>query len=161
MLQTGKFTCESNVTHQPLQGSLSREAIVRELEMHGLKATEQRVRVAEILMRAPAHMTAEQILAEVRTGDRRVSKATVYNTLKALADCKLVRQIHLDPERSVYDSTRVSHHHFHDVESGELRDIHPDDISFSKFPALPDGMEAEAVEVVIRIRRKRRPADAA
>ena len=123
--------------------------------MHGLKATEQRVRVAEILMKSPTHMTAEQILALVRTGDQRVSKATVYNTLKALADCKLVRQIHLDPERSVYDSTRASHHHFHDVETGQLHDIHPDDISFNKFPVLPDGMEAEAVEVVVRIRKKR------
>src|SRR5687768_10722320 len=106
-------------------------------------------------MSAPAHLTAEQILAAVREGGRRVSKATVYNTLKALAGSGLVRQIHLDPERSVYDSTRAPHHHFHDVETGELCDIHPDDISFSRFPQLPEGMEAEAVEVVIRIKRKR------
>lgn len=141
-------------SHYP-QRPLSREAIVKELQDHGLKPTEQRVRVAEILMSAPAHMTAEQILAAVREGDRRVSKATVYNTLKALAHSRLVRQIHLDPERSVYDSTRVPHHHFHDVETGELCDIHPDDIAFSRFPTLPEGMEAEAVEVVIRIKRKR------
>ena len=42
-----------------------------------------------------------------------VSKATVYNTLKVLAQRGLVRQINLDPERSVYDSTRAPHHHFH------------------------------------------------
>ena len=38
---------------------------------------------------------------------------------------------------------------------GELRDIDPNDIAFSRFPALPEGMEAEAVEVVIRLRKKR------
>ena len=103
---------------------------------------------------APTHMTAEQILAAVRHGGERVSKATVYNTLKVLAQRGLVRQIHLDPERSVYDSTRAPHHHFHDLETGELRDIHPDDIAFSRFPTLPEGMEAEAVEVVIRMRKK-------
>ena len=54
------------------------------------------MRVAEILMTAPTHMTAEQILAAVREGGERVSKATVYNTLKVLADTGLVRQIHLD-----------------------------------------------------------------
>jgi Fur family iron response transcriptional regulator len=128
--------------------------IVRELEDHGVKPTAQRVRVAEILMSAPTHMTAEQILAQVQTGDGRVSKATVYNTLNVLAQHGLVRQIHLDPERSVYDSTRSVHHHFHNVETGELVDIAPEEIAFSRFPTLPDGMEAEAVEVVIRLKKK-------
>ena len=137
------------------QHSLSREAIVGELQLHGLKPTQQRILVAEILMGAPTHMTAEQILAAVRRSGERVSKATVYNTLKALATSGLVRQIHLDPERSVYDSTRVPHHHFHNVDTGELRDIPPQDIAFSRFPELPEGMEAEAVEVVIRLRKKR------
>jgi len=137
------------------QRPLTREAIAGELQLHGLKPTEQRVRVAEILMKAPTHMTAEQILAALRLGGERVSKATVYNTLKVLARSGLVRQIHLDPERSVYDSTRAPHHHFHDLETGELCDIHPDDIAFSRFPALPEGMEAETVEVVIRLRKKR------
>jgi Fur family transcriptional regulator, iron response regulator len=138
--------------HQP---SLSREEIVGELQSHGLKPTDQRIRVAEILMSAPTHMTAEQILAAVRAGSEHVSKATVYNTLKVLADTGLVRQIHLDPERSVYDSTRTPHHHFHNLETGELRDIRPEEIAFSRFPELPEGMEAESVEVVVRLRRKR------
>jgi Fur family transcriptional regulator, iron response regulator len=133
---------------------MTREQIVRELEAHGLKATAQRVRIAELLMSAPTHITADQILASLRSGGERVSKATVYNTLNALAERGLVRQIHLDPERSVYDSTRAPHHHFHDLETGELRDIDPRDIVFSRFPELPADMEAE-VEVVIRLRRKR------
>lgn len=141
-------------SHYP-QHPLSREAIVGELQLHGLKPTQQRIMVAEILMATPTHMTAEQILAAVRRSGERVSKATVYNTLKALVTSGLVRQIHLDPERSVYDSTRVPHHHFHDVDTGELRDIPPQDIAFSRFPELPEGMEAEAVEVVIRLRKKR------
>lgn len=135
--------------------SLSREDLARELQSHGLKPTEQRIRVAEILMSAPTHMTAEQILAAVRSGGDRVSKATVYNTLKVLAENGLVRQIHLDPERSVYDSTRTAHHHFHDLDTGELRDIRPEEIAFSRFPVLPEGMEAESVEVVVRLRKKR------
>lgn len=145
----------SNQYQAEISSGLSREAIVAQLQLHGLKPTDQRVRVAEILMATPTHMTAEQILAAVRQGGERVSKATVYNTLKALADTGLVRQIHLDPERSVYDSTRAPHHHFHNLETGELRDIHPDEIAFSRFPELPEGMEAEAIEVVVRLRKKR------
>jgi Fur family transcriptional regulator, iron response regulator len=138
---------------------MSRDAIAEQLQQYGLKPTEQRVRVAEILLGAPTHMTAEEILAAVRQGGRTVSKATVYNTLKALARSGLVRQMNLDPERSVYDSTRESHHHFYDVDTGELRDISPAEISFSRFPTLPEDMEAEAIEVVIRIRKKKGTAD--
>lgn len=146
-------TPEYSADYDPVMPT--RDRIVQQLHLHGLKPTHQRVRVAEILMAAPTHMTAEQILAAIRKGGERVSKATVYNTLKVLAQRGLVRQIHLDPERSVYDSTIVPHHHFHDLETGELRDIDPNDIAFSRFPTLPEGMEADGVEVVIRLRRKR------
>jgi Fur family transcriptional regulator, iron response regulator len=145
----------TNVTVQFPQAALSREQIARELQNCGLKPTDQRVRIAEILMRTHTHMTADQILAALRTSGDRVSKATVYNTLKVLGEHGLVRQIHLDPERSVYDSTRAPHHHFHDVDTGELHDIDPNDIEFSRFPALPEGMEADGIEVVIRLRKKR------
>ena len=154
---TSEYSAEHrpNVAPGSAEGAPTRDRIAQQLHLHGLKPTHQRVRVAEILMAAPTHMTAEQILAEIRRGGERVSKATVYNTLKVLAQRGLVRQIHLDPERSVYDSTIEPHHHFHDLETGELKDIDPNDIAFSRFPTLPEGMEAEAVEVVIRLRRKR------
>jgi Fur family iron response transcriptional regulator len=142
------ISCEANAR-------LTRNQIVEQLQAHGLKPTAQRVRVAELLMSTPTHITADQILGTLRRGGERVSKATVYNTLKALAQRGLVRQIHLDPERSVYDSTRAPHHHFHDLETGELSDIDPHDIAFSRFPELPEGMEAEAVEIVVRLRKKR------
>ncbi|HTE39951.1 MAG TPA: Fur family transcriptional regulator [Steroidobacteraceae bacterium] len=128
--------------------------VIRLLAEHGVKPTMQRVTIASVLLAQPTHMSAEQILANLRTAGERISKATVYNTLKALVDSGLVRQIHLDPNRSVYDSTRANHHHFHDVDSGTLWDIKPEDIEFSRFPQLPEGMETASVEVVIRVRRR-------
>jgi Fur family transcriptional regulator, iron response regulator len=145
----------ATVNAQFPQAALSREQIAQEILDRGLKPTDQRVRIAEILMRTPTHMTAEQILAAVRENGDRISKATVYNTLKVLAEHGLVRQIHLDPERSVYDSTRAPHHHFHDLDTGELHDIDPREIAFSRFPTLPEGMEADGIEVVVRLRKKR------
>jgi Fur family iron response transcriptional regulator len=141
-----------------MQGSsdvLSRAQVQRELHLVGLKPTAQRLRVAEILLRAPAHMTAEQILSSMRQAGGSISKATVYNTLKVLVVHGLLRQINIDPQSCVYDSKRSPHHHFHDLDSGELLDIAPDAIAFSRLPPLPEGMEAEGLEVVIRVRRKR------
>ncbi len=137
------------------QNAMSREQIAAEMTRSGLTPTEQRIRIAEMLMSTPRHMTAEQILSIIRASDAPISKATVYNTLNALVARGLIREIHLDPERSVYDSTRTPHHHFYDVDTGELRDIAPDEIEFSRFPDLPEGTQADGIEVVIRVRKKR------
>jgi Fur family iron response transcriptional regulator len=122
------------------------------LERHGIRPTQQRVKVAEVLLTAPVHLTAEQLLTTLRQAPSRVSKATVYNTLKLFVDHGLVRQIHLDPERCVYDSTMTPHHHFQNVETGEMRDIRPDELILERMPALPTGTEIDGIEVVIRVR---------
>ena len=111
--------------------------------------------MAEILLTAPRHLTAEQILAApARRPTGHVSKATVYNTLNLFVDQGLAREIHADPERCVYDSTMAPHHHFQNVDTGEMTDIRPEDLSFARLPPLPPGTEIESVDVVIRVRRK-------
>ena len=124
------------------------------LERRGVRPTVQRVRVAEILLTAPCHMTAEQILGALRKSSHRVSKATVYNTLKLFVEQGLARQIYVDPERCVYDSTMTPHHHFQNLDTGEMIDIRPDELAFAKLPPLPPGTEIEDVEVVIRLRQR-------
>jgi Fur family iron response transcriptional regulator len=124
------------------------------LEQHGIRPTAQRLRVAGLLLTAPRHMTAEQILGALRGSDGRVSKATVYNTLNLFVAQGLAREIHADPERCVYDSTMSPHHHFQDLDTGEMIDIRPEDLSFARLPELPPGTEIAGVDVVIRLRRK-------
>lgn len=123
------------------------------LEQHGVRPTSQRIRIAEILLAEPRHLTAEQILESLRQSQGRVSKATVYNTLKLFVDQGLVRPIHADPERCVYDSMMTPHHHFQDLDTGEMYDIRPEDLDFAKLPPLPPGTEMAGVTVVIGIRR--------
>ena len=124
------------------------------LETHGIRPTQQRVRVAQVLLAAPTHMTADQLLAALKQSPSRVSKATVYNTLKLFVDHGLARQIHLDPDRCVYDSTMAPHHHFQNVETGEMLDIQPEALEFVRLPPLPSGTEVDSVDVVIRVRRR-------
>lgn len=124
------------------------------LEQRGIRPTSQRLKVAEVLLTAPRHLTAEQILARLRQSAGHVSKATVYNTLNLFVEQGLAREIHADPERCVYDSTMTPHHHFQNVDTGEMIDIRPEDLSFDRLPPLPPGTEIESVDVVIRVRRK-------
>ncbi|MGH8132735.1 MAG: Fur family transcriptional regulator, partial [Steroidobacteraceae bacterium] len=63
----------------------------RRLSGCGIRPTTQRVRIATLLLSAPQHLSAEQILANLRSAGARVSKATVYNTLNLFASRGLIR----------------------------------------------------------------------
>jgi len=141
------------MSSQPIQVGEALERARAILEYHGVRPTSQRLRIAEILLTQPRHLTAEQIIETLRKSQGRVSKATVYNTLKLFVDQGLLRQIHADPERCVYDSMMAPHHHFQDLDTGEMFDIQPEDLSFAKLPPLPPGTEMADVSVVIGIRR--------
>ena len=120
------------------------DSVRRTLEVHGIRPTAQRIRMAEVMLAAPCHMTAEQVLAALRRSEARVSKATVYNTLKLFVERGLVRQVNLDPDRCVYDSTREPHHHFQNLDTGEMIDIRPDELSFARMPSLPPAPKSPA-----------------
>ncbi|MDX1506878.1 MAG: Fur family transcriptional regulator [Woeseiaceae bacterium] len=133
---------------------MSRTDILKLFDTHGILPTPQRVEVAEILLARPQHLSAEQIIERLKSLGSGVSKATVYNTLNLFAERGLAREIMVDPVRKFYDSTTTPHHHFYNVDSGELRDIHMDDISFGALPSVPEGTKLDGVEVLIRVRDK-------
>ena len=65
------------------------------------------VAVALLLLAAPQHLSAEQILASLRAAGARVSKATVYNTLNLFAARGLIRQLSVDGSRAWFDSNVI------------------------------------------------------
>jgi Fur family iron response transcriptional regulator len=131
---------------------MSRPDILKKLAKHGVTPTPQRLEVADVLLERPQHLSADQILERLREAGSRVSKATVYNTLKLFGERGLIRELTVDPDRRYYDSTTHAHHHFFNVGSGELSDIPEDQVEILKLPALPAGTEQESVEVLIRVR---------
>jgi Fur family transcriptional regulator, iron response regulator len=120
----------------------------------GIRPTAQRVRIASVLLSAPQHLSAEQILANLRADGARVSKATVYNTLNLFAAHGLIRQLSVDGSRAWFDSNVDPHYHFHDLASGALIDVPVPDVEFSRLPAPPAGTEVAGIDLVIRLRRK-------
>lgn len=128
--------------------------LVHRLEAHGILPTSQRLEIARVLLAEPQHVSADQLLAMVLAAGGRVSKATVYNTLKLFSERGLVREVHVDPERVFYDSTTRPHHHLFNMDTGEITDIDPEEVAFSRLPDVPEGMEPAGVEVVLRVRGK-------
>ena len=131
---------------------MSRSEIVSLFERRGILPTPQRLEVADILLNKPQHMSADQIIDRLREAGSRVSKATVYNTLNLFAERGVVREVMVDPVRKFYDSTTHPHHHFYNIDTGELHDIPDEHVRFSELPELPEGTESDSVEVLIRIR---------
>jgi len=133
---------------------MSRQDILDKLDACGVLPTAQRLEIAEVLLAKPQHLSADGIIELLQQAGSRVSKATVYNTLKLFSSRGLVRELHLDASRKVYDSTTHPHHHFFHVDSGELEDIPHDQVEIRGLPPLPEGTEQESVEVLIRVRNR-------
>ena len=127
--------------------------MIARLKQAGVTPTQQRVEIAQILFARPQHLSAEQVLAIVNSESSLVSKATVYNTLGLFASKGLLSEVIVDPTKVFYDSNTSSHHHFYNVDSGELIDVDSEAVNLSNLPPLPEGTEAEAVDVIIRVRQ--------
>ena len=130
----------------------SKQDIARLLRDHGILPTQQRLMIARVLFERHQHYSADLVMTSVNEGRDRVSKATVYNTLGLFARNGLVREVIVDPTRVFYDPNTTNHHHFYNVDSGELTDIDSADLQIKELPTLPAGTVAEGVDVIIRLR---------
>lgn len=131
---------------------MTRSGLLSLFEKHGILPTPQRVEVAGILLERPQHLSAEHIIDKLKATESGVSKATVYNTLNLFCERGLIKEVMVDPVRKFYDSTTHPHHHFYNVDSGELSDIPDEQVCFRELPELPNGTERESVEVLIKVR---------
>jgi Fur family iron response transcriptional regulator len=133
---------------------ISGEDVAELLRNHGITPTQQRVEVAQFLFAKRQHLSAEQILCLANHGASTVSKATVYNTLALFVQQGLVREVTVDPTRVFYDSNSDGHHHFYNVDTGQLTDIEAEQVTIGQLPSLPKGTVAAGVEVIIRVRNQ-------
>lgn len=131
---------------------MQRGEIAEMLREHGIAPTHQRIEIAGVLFARHEHLSADQLLAIVNARYSEVSKATVYNSLRLFLEKKLIREVIVDPTRVFYDPNTSPHHHFYNMANGELTDICDDNLSLAGMPDLPEGMVADSIDVIVRIR---------
>lgn len=144
---------ETGHVHEERDARMAADIPAR-LQARGIRATAQRLQIAELLLAAPQHLSAEQIAETLRSRGIEVSKATVYNTLNLFAARGLIRQLAIDDTRSWFDSNVEPHYHFHDETTGVLTDVALPEVAFSRLPPVPQGMEVASLDLVIRLRPK-------
>jgi Fur family ferric uptake transcriptional regulator len=80
----------------------------------GLKSTQQRDVIVDMFLRSSGHMSIEDLLARVRRKSPKVGYATVYRTLKLLADCGIAAARQFGDGQTRYEVMGDEHaHHDH------------------------------------------------
>jgi Fur family iron response transcriptional regulator len=132
----------------------TRDRLVDLLRHHAINPTHQRIEIAYALFSRSEHMSADQVLAAVNDRHSETSKATVYNTLKLFLEKRLIREVIVDPNKVFYDPNTEPHHHFYNIDSGELIDIDVAEMAVHGLPELPEGMVTEGIDIIVRIRSR-------
>lgn len=74
----------------------------RFLKKRSLKFTSERAMILEAVLGKHGLFEAEQLLYEMRQTNLRVSKATIYRTLKHLVEAGIIREVPLDSKQAHY-----------------------------------------------------------
>ncbi len=130
--------------------------IINKLRGSGLRPTKQRILIAKKLFEnnKTFHFTVESLNKKINVnGNKKISLATVYNTVEAFTNAGYLKEILTSKNKSYYDTNIKSHHHFYDEGTKELTDINYNQIKLSKVPIPPKGKKIKNLEVVIRIQK--------
>ena len=114
----------------PLLVSESPEEKFREfLEIRGEKLTEPRRIIVRHVYDSHKHFDADELVADLRASARRVSRSTVYRTLRLLVEAGLLRELRLT-NRTAYehDYGYPSHDHLHCTECNAVVEFRNEEI---------------------------------
>lgn len=74
----------------------------RHLKKDGQKYTPERAQVLDTILRFDDVFQVEELQESLKRDGHRVSKATIYRTIKLLQDAGIIRQALVDPEQAHY-----------------------------------------------------------
>ncbi|GAD56537.1 MAG: Fur family ferric uptake transcriptional regulator [Limimaricola cinnabarinus] len=105
------------------------ETILSRCEQNGLRLTEQRRVIAQVLEAADDHPDVEELHARAAAEDARISLATVYRTVKLFEEAGILEKHEFGDGRARYETTDREHHdHLIDMHSGEVIEFVDDEI---------------------------------
>lgn len=123
----------------------------------GLRPTRQRLALASLLFAGgDRHVSAEELHEEALKAGVQVSLATVYNTLHQFTEAGMLRILPVEGSKTYFDTNTSEHHHFFYEGEDLLVDIPDGNMTAVSLPEPPEGMEIVHVDILVRLRPKRR-----
>ncbi len=127
---------------------------IKIMQEAGINPTSQRLQICRLLLSRRQHITIDGIMRYFDKKQTTISRATIYNTLNLFIEKGLIQAVQFDANQIFYDSYTKPHHHFYNVDTGELIDIEKEDLEVIQKIALPKGMDLLDTQVVIRVRNR-------
>jgi len=125
---------------------------INTLKENNIRPTKQRMVLAKLLFeKGRRHISAEDLHDEVKDSDRKISLATVYNTLKQFSSIGLIREIVVDQNKSLYCTNNESHYHLYIEDEGKIIDIPTQNIDLN-ISSIPACLKLHNIDVIVRIR---------
>lgn len=95
----------------------------------GLRITEQRRVIAQVLSQVDDHPDVEALHRRVASLDPRISIATVYRTVKLFEEAGIIERHEFQGGRSRYETVQDEHHdHLIDIDTGNVIEFHDAEI---------------------------------
>ena len=99
------------------------EDLRQELKTKNIGLSHQRLKVLEYLAQNRCHPTVDQIYTELQKDIPTLSKTTVYNALRILAEAGLVKVISIEDKECRFDIDTEDHGHFKCESCGTIFDF--------------------------------------
>ena len=99
------------------------ENYIDQLRRYHLKATPQRIAIAEALD-AYGHLSVEQLYQLLKQKFNSLSLATIYKNINIMMENAFVSEVKLPEQKSVYELTKEAHAHLQCRECHNIWDIH-------------------------------------
>ena len=103
--------------------NLSTEALRDLLLNKGVKPSVQRMSVLRYVMEKKSHPSVDEIYKSLVSTIPTLSKTTVYNTLKHLAELGLINTLSIDDVQVKYDFVEDKHAHFMCTSCSKIYDV--------------------------------------
>lgn len=98
-------------------------------EKRGLRMTEQRRIIAQVLSVAEDHPDVEEVYRRASSVDDRISLSTVYRTVRLFEEEGILERHAFGDGRARYERAPQEHHdHLINMETGEVIEFHDDEI---------------------------------
>lgn len=125
-LPCGRFIEKQLLTPTEEQLEIWKRQLKRYLVSHQLKYTEQRWKIAELILSTGGHMDAQALVDQVRKKHSKIGSATVYRNIKVLCDARILRESLVDSNGRILYELFDSRHHDHIVcmDCGEIFEFH-------------------------------------
>jgi Fur family ferric uptake transcriptional regulator len=117
---------ERIATHDEASIQRLRDRLQSYMLKKGLRSTAQRRLIVDKFFEVSSHMTIEDLLNEVRSHDKGIGYATVYRTLKLLAECGVASEHRFGDGLSRYelaDDTSAHHDHLICTSCGKIEEF--------------------------------------